>query len=156
MARVKATVALFVGLTLAGCGAEEAEVEPAGMEPAGGMQGMEGMPGMGEMPMNGGMMDQMQAHMQTMEGADGQRYQAMMPMHRQMVANMIAQFNREMRDMNMATDAEWDETVEMLRQDLREMPEMSPEELETLMPEHRQRVMRLMETHREMMGSMRM
>jgi hypothetical protein len=64
--------------------------------------------------------------------------------------------NREMRDMNMASDQEWNSTIEALREDLRRLPEMSTSELQTFMPEHRQRVMRLMEMHRSMMGEMKM
>lgn len=146
---------------LAACGGEDevSEVvveQPAGgMEGMGGMQGMEGMPQMGGMQMQGGMMEEMQAHMQAMEGADGERYRAMLPQHRQMVANMVSQYNREMRDMMpMEEDSEWNQTIETLRQDLRQMPEMSPQELESFMPEHRQRVTRLMEMHQEMMQSM--
>jgi hypothetical protein len=118
--------------------------------------GMEGMGQMQGMPMGGGMMEQMQAHMQTMEGASGDQMIQMMPQHRQSVANLIAQMNREMRDMNMTADEEWSSTIEALRQDLTRMPEMTAAEMQALMPEHRARVMRLMEMHREMMQSMGM
>ena len=142
-------VALLVG-TLVACGGEEApeaDTEAVVAEPAGGMEGMQ---------MGGGMMEQMQSHMQQMQGASGEQIRANLSQHRQMVANMISQFNREMREMGMATDQEWNQTIEALRQDLRQMPEMSAQELETFMPEHRARVTRLMEMHREMMGGMQM
>ena len=42
----------------------------------------------------------------------------MVPEHRQLVANRIAHMNREMRDMNVTTDAKWNETVDVLRKDL--------------------------------------
>lgn len=135
---------------LAACGGDDEAPEAVVAQPAGGMEGMGGM------QMDGGMMEQMQAHMQSMEGANGERHQTMLPEHRQMVANMISQFNREMRGMEMGADSEWNQTIEALRQDLRQMPEMTAQELESFMPEHRQRVMRLMEMHREMMGSMQM
>lgn len=147
-----ALVLFLAALTACGGGDESGEAIPdteVVAEPAGGMEGMEGMQG-------GGMMEQMQAHMRMMEGAGGDSLMATMPMHRRMTANMIAQMNREMRDMNMTADAEWDETVDSLRQDLVRMPEMTAAELEVLMPEHRERVTRLMEMHRGMMGSMRM
>ena len=159
-------IVLLAVSALAACGEEDEASEvvveqPAGgMEGMGGMQGMEGMPQMGGMQMggmqmDGGMMEQMEGHMQAMEGADGERYRAMLPQHRQMVANMVSQYNREMRDMMpMEDDSEWNQTIENLRQDLRQMPEMAPQELESFMPEHRQRLMRLMEMHQEMMQSM--
>lgn len=153
----RAAPALVAALTVAACGGDENAGEAPDAvvveQPAGGMEGMPGMPGM---QMGGGMMDQVQAHMQQMEGASGEQIRASLPQHRQVVANMISQMNREMRDMNMAADSEWNQTIEALRQDLRQMPEMSAQELESFMPEHRTRVMRLMEMHREMMAGMGM
>jgi len=154
-------IALLSTPALAACGRDEEAPEAVVVEePAvgmDGMQGMEGMQGMGGMQMGGGMMEQMWAHMQSIEGADGERYRAMLPQHRQMVANMVSQFGREMREMMpMGKDSEWNQTLEALRQDLRQMPEMSAQELEAVMPEHRQRVMRLMEMYESMMGDMQM
>ncbi len=39
-----------------------------------------------------------------------------------MAANMLAQFNREMSQMNMPDDPAWRATVDSLRQDLARMP----------------------------------
>lgn len=122
-----------------------------------GMEGMEGMQGMSDMSgMSAGMMSEMMSHLQMMDGARADSMQAMLPMHRQMVANMLAQMNREMRDMGMAADAEWNATVDSLRSDLTRMPEMSGQELQAMMPAHRDRMMRLMEMHRTMMSDMDM
>jgi hypothetical protein len=137
-------------LLLAGCGGDDAgESSTDGIDeiPTAEMQGMQ---------MDGGMMEQMQSHMQMMQGAPGDSLMTMMPTHRQMTANMIAQMNREMRDMNMTADQEWNSTITAVREDLKRLPEMSTSELQTFMPEHRQRVMRLMEMHRGMMGEMKM
>lgn len=159
---IRFAIAVLFIPSLAACGGDDEASEAVLEQPAGGMEEMEGMQGteamegMGGMRMGGGMMEQMQSHMQSMEGADGERYHAMLPQHRQMVANMISQFNREMREMDMGADPDWDRTIEGLRQDLRQMPEMTAPELESFMPEHRQRVMRLMEMHRDMMGTMQM
>ena len=146
-------VALLAVVLLGACGGEEppeTEVEAVVAEPAAGMEGMGGM------QVGGGMMEQMQAHMQQMQGVNGEQIQANLPQHRQMVANMISQMNREMREMNMTTDQEWNSTIDAIRQDLTRLPEMDVQELETFMPEHRQRVERLMEMHRSMMGNMQM
>jgi D-mannonate dehydratase len=114
--------------------------------------GMPAMPGM----QGSGTTEEMQAHMRTMHGVGGDSLKAMLPMHRQMAANMIAQMNREMRDMNMTADAGWTATVDSLRQDLVRMPEMDAEELGSYMPAHQGRLNRLMEMHGEMMRKMGM
>ena len=156
---------LMATAALAACGGSEEEPEvasevPAATEPAastgGAMGGMEGMQGGMEGMQQGGMAEQMQAHMQMMEGASGDRLMAMMPEHRQMAANMMAQMNREMREMDMSNNTEWNETVSALRQDLTRMPEMSAEELKAFLPEHQTRIEKLTEMHRSMMSDMQM
>lgn len=135
--------------------AADADQAAAAQDTAGamsGMPGMQDMPGMG----GSGMMEQMQAHLHMMDGAGADSIQSMLPAHRQMVANMIAQFNRDMRGMNVPSDAAWTATVDSLRQDLTRMPEMSASELQQFMPGHGARVRRLMESHGTMMGNMRM
>ncbi|MEX2553481.1 MAG: hypothetical protein WD627_10840 [Actinomycetota bacterium] len=158
----RTALALLSVSTFVACGRGDDAPQPLQEEASGGMGGMEGMPGMpgmqgmGGMQMDDSMMDEMRAHMQAMQGGTGQQFAENLPQHRQMVANMISQMNREMREMDMAADEAWNELLEELRQDLREMPEMSAQELESFMPEHRARVMRLMEMHQGMMGSMSM
>ncbi len=146
-------------LALAACGGTEAEPEAADievvgeptMEPTGEMGGMSGMEGMMQ---SGGMMQQMQTHMEMMGGVGADSLMVMMPEHRQMVANMLAQMNREMREMNMTTDGEWNATVDALRQDLIHLPEMTADELDAFLPEHQARINQLIEMHRSMMDSM--
>ena len=120
----------------------------------GGMAGMPGMPGM----VTGGdtATDQMRAHMAAMEGARGDSLMQMARMHRQMGANMIARFDREMSQMNMPDDPKWRATLDSVRQDLARMPELSAEEMGRTMPAHHARMTRLMEMHRSMMASMKM
>jgi hypothetical protein len=152
--------AIATVLLLAGCGGEDAgEPSADGVDetPTAEMQGMEGTGDMQSMPgmqMDGGMMEQMQSHMQMMQGAPGDSLMTIMPMHRQMTANMLARMNREMRGMNMTADADWNATVDSLREDLIRMPEMGAAELQAWMPEHGARVERLMEMHRGMMEEM--
>jgi hypothetical protein len=117
-----------------------------------GMEGMRGgMAGMGSTP----MMADMDAHMGTMRNASADSMKAMLPMHRQMVANLISQLEREMRDMKMTGDAAWNATIDSLRQDLRVMPDLSAQALRDLMPAHSLRVRRVTDTHRSMMAGMR-
>ena len=150
---------VITALALAACtGGDDGDGAADSAAPAGdtsqaampGMEGMSGMQGMG----GGAMMEQMQAHMRMMDGAGADSMQAMLPMHRQMVANMISQFDREMREMNMKADAKWQATIDSLRQDNIRLPEMNASELRAFIPEHRARLMRLMEMHRSMMAKM--
>jgi ABC-type phosphate transport system auxiliary subunit len=127
-----------------------------GMDSPGGMHDMPGMDGDTGGMADGGMMAEMQQHMQRMMGAGTDSMRAMMPMHRQMTANMLSRLNREMRDMNMQADAAWSATMDSLRSDLATMAAMDPAELQALMPGHHRRAMRLMDMHREMMAGMQM
>lgn len=118
------------------------------------MAGMQGMQGnqMAGMMMGSGMMDSMQTHMRMMGNMSADRMKAMLAQHRQMVANLLAQLNGEMRKMNMPPDGRWTMLTDSVRRDLARMPEMSAGELRAFMPEHGARVMRLMEMHRAMRG----
>ena len=115
--------------------------------------------GMGGMRMSGmkgaGMMDSMHTHMGVMDTMSGDRMKQMLPMHRQMVANMLSQMNSEMRSMNMPANTAWTATVDSLRQDIVRMPDVSGPELKVMMPAHRARMTRLMQMHRDMMAKMR-
>lgn len=150
------TLLVATVLMLSACAAQE----EAGDEVAVDTVEQSQMP-MGNMPGMGGMQDdqamqRMQDQMAAMMGAGADSMVAMMPMHRQMAANMLAQMNREMEQMNMAGDEAWTATVDSLRQDLSGMPELGAEEIEAFMPAHQTRMNRLMEMHRSMMGNMRM
>lgn len=126
--------------------------DSAGMR---GMQGMKGGMKGGQMAggMMGGMMDSMPAHMRMMQGVSADQMKAMLPAHRQMVANMLSQLDGEMRKMNMRPDAKWTALADSIRQDLVRMPEMGASEMHAFMPAHGARVMRLMAMHRQMMGT---
>lgn len=116
--------------------------------------GMAGMAGMGDAMASGPMMAQMDTHLVALEKTAPESLAVALPAHRKMVANLIAQMNREMRDMDMAGDPAWTATVDSLRQDLVRLPELGAGELVDVMPAHRGRVQGLMEMHRNMMASM--
>ena len=142
---------LLPAMVLAACGRPDAQDQPVPPPPAA-PAGPSGAPGMGGMQgTGGGTLEQMQAHLGSMRGAGGDSLKAMLPTHRPMTANMIAEMNREMRQMNMPADPAWTATVDSLRQDLVRMPEMSPAELQGAMPAHEARIERLMQMHRSMM-----
>ena len=115
--------------------------------------------GMAGMNMGGSasnrLMTEMDAHLRETEALRPDSLKALLPQHRQRVANLIAELNREMRDMNMTADAAWAVTVDSLRQDLTRMPELAAADLRELMPGHRHRVHSLMAMHRSMMAAMR-
>ena len=150
-------------LLLSACAGEDAanaDRTPDGAESGEGMEGMQGRQDMDGMThMEGGtagMMGAMHTHMEMMGGMSGDSMRSMLPTHRQMMANMIAQMNREMTGMNMPADPAWNAVMDSLRTDLATMPDMDPAELQALMPEHHRRAMRVMEMHREMMAGMQM
>jgi hypothetical protein len=118
-----------------------------------GMAGMEGMRGAVASGSTQLMAD-VEAHTGMMRNATADSMKALLPMHRPMVANMIAQLDREMRDMNMTADAAWNATLDSLRQDLRVVPDLSAQALHELMPAHSSRVRRVIDMHRSMMAKM--
>ena len=89
-----------------------------------------------------------------MTGATADAARVMLPKHRQLVANMIARMNGEMRDMQMASDAEWSTTVDSLRTDLVRLAELSDAELTAMMPAHLAQANRLSTMHGKMLGAM--
>lgn len=147
---------LTSALVLAGCNEERPQSGNTAVH-AEGNAGMDRHArNVGHGGMQNGVMGEMTAHMQMMTGASVDSMQAMLPMHRQIVANMLSQLNREMREMSMTTDAQWDATVDSLRNDLTRMPEMDGQELQEVMPAHHDRMKRLIEMHRTMMSDMEM
>lgn len=139
-----------MALTLAACSGQDTVADSGeNQTPMSDMHDMHDMQAMQAMDEDG-MMQQMQSHMRLMDGAGADSITSMLPMHRQMVANMIAQFNQEMRDMNMPSDSAWNATVDSLRQDLMQMPEMRASDLSPFMAAHGDRVTRIMESHRMM------
>lgn len=116
-----------------------------------GMMDSASMPGMGAM-VESRMMDSMQSHMRAMEGMSLDRIEAMIPVHRQMVASMLSSFDDSMRQMNMPTDPAWVALRDSIRQDVTHMPDLSPSQLRTLVPRHHERLNRLMKMHKDMTG----
>ena len=112
--------------------------------------GATGMLGM----MDPAITDSMQAEMKRMAAMNPDQMSAMLPMHRQMVGNMLSQMSSDMRSMNMPADAAWTALTDSVRQDLIRLPEMSKTELTQAIPAHQGRVTRLMQMHKDMMAKM--
>ena len=112
------------------------------------------MPGM-EAMMTSRTTDSMRAQMHMMDTMSGNQLKAMVPMHRQMVANMLSSFDDAMQRMNMTADSNWTALRDSIRQDLIHMPDLSAPQLKAAMPNHEGRLMRLMKMHADMLGSMK-
>ncbi|MGE0158733.1 MAG: hypothetical protein AB7T31_04925 [Gemmatimonadales bacterium] len=132
----------------AACGGRD---EPPAEEAPAATQG-----GMGPMGADSAMMQEMTAQVGRMRTMSGDSMPAMLPEHRQMVGNMLAQMNADMRSMNMSGDAAWNALVDSVRADVIALPEMSATELQAAMPAHVDRVARLLGSHQAMMRAMRM
>ena len=111
------------------------------------MGGMGGM-GMSGMQMGAGMM----AHMQSMQAMHGDSLMQMVPAHRQMLGNMIDQMDREIQAMNKPADPARTALADSLRSDMTRMTQMSAAEMDAFRTAHHDRITRLMEMHRTMMG----
>lgn len=125
----------------------ESAVQPAGSD----------MPGMGSMGARGSqdMMREMRAHMQGMSAGGSESLLRLLPLHRQMTANLLQQMDTDMRGMQMAGDTSWTALADSVRQDLTQLPDLSAAELPGFVERHRGRVERLMMRHEEMMGGSR-
>jgi hypothetical protein len=77
---------------------------------------------------------------------------AMIPMHRQMIANMLSSCDDSMRHMNMPPNAAWIALRDSIRQDPNHMPDLSPSQLRNLVPQHHKCVTRLIKMHKDMTG----
>ena len=154
MTTIRYSSMLSIALVLLGAcaerdGADDADDAAVGA-PDTAAPGMQSMPGMGGMQSER-MMDELANHMEIMRGASGDSMQTMLPMHRQMAANLLSQMNSEMREMNMSGDAQWNATADSVRNDLTRLPDMTADELGAFMPAHQERMRRLMDMHRTMM-----
>jgi len=141
---------LLVPLAVACGGRDEAADSDAASDtlPTGGMV----MPSMEA----DGMMDQMRQHLELMAGLTGDSMKVVLPDHRQRVADMLGQMNREMTDMSMPMDSAWKALADSLRADLSRMGDMTAPEQQAFMNGHAARVTRMMQMHRRMMSGMRM
>jgi hypothetical protein len=97
------------------------------------------------------MMQRMRTHMQHMSGVPADSLMEVMPMHRQMVGQMLQGMDPATMRMGAQPDSMWIATRDSVRSDLTRMEGMSAEELREVMPAHRARVERLMSMHDSVM-----
>jgi hypothetical protein len=141
-----------VGLVtvLAACGRAGDRADTTAAKADTGTAGMAGMSG----TMNGAMMDSMHVRMSAMDTMKADGVKSMLPMHRQMMGNMLALMSREMQDMKMTGNPTWTALMDSVRQDLVRMPDLTAQQLKDFVAPHHGRVMRLMQAHRDMMKHM--
>ena len=155
----KLTLPVLAAVLLAACGSPQPRSDqpsppaapaaaPAAPE-SGSTAGMQGISGM----KSKGMMEELRTHMQAMHSAGGDSLRAMLPTHRQMAANLLAEMNREMSRMKVVADPAWTAMVDSVRQDLVRPPEMGAAELQSAMPAHEARLNRLMGMHQAMIDA---
>jgi hypothetical protein len=99
------------------------------------------------------MMQQMRTHMQYMSGVAADSLMGVMPMHRQMMGQMLEGMDPGTMPMGARSDSVWNATLDSVRNDVTRMERMSAAELREIMPAHRARVERLMSMHDSVMGT---
>ena len=151
MKKLTAVTALVVVLAMA---CSKPNASPIGESAATSADSMANMPGMGATGATA-MARELEIHLKAMKSLSADSLKTLLPSHRQMTANLIAAFNKEMRDMNMAADAAWTAAVDSLRTDLRTMPDLPTSELQARMPGHELRLTRLIQMHQAMMRNMK-
>lgn len=144
--RCAVTVGLMLFVACADGGTEAANDAQATGDTAA-MPPMPGMSGAAQ-PGAGGM----EPHLTTMMSANTDSLEGLVPTHRQMAANMIADMNKEMREMNMTGDAAWAATLDSVRADLQIMADLAPGQVKSMLPLHVGRVRRLQNLHKTMMA----
>jgi len=99
---------------------------------------------------------QLEANMQRARAADAQEFRRMFPEHRDLVNAMLDECREMMRDMGMTPPRQFTRVEEALEEDLRQIPNLSDEELANLKPDHLDRVQAVMDMRDDMMQDMGM
>jgi hypothetical protein len=98
------------------------------------------------------MLDSMQAHMRRAGHMSADEMTAMIPMHRQMVGNMLSQMDSESHAKNLPPNSTWNALADSVRRDLARLPELNKNEVKQAMPADCARVTRLIRMHQSMMS----
>ncbi len=85
---------------------------------------------------------QLEENMQRARAADVQEFRRMFPEHRDLVNAMLDECREMMRDMGMTPPRQFTRVEEALEEDLRQIPNLTDEELASLKPDHLDRVRR--------------
>ena len=99
------------------------------------------------------MLDSMEAHMRRAGHMSAEQMTAMIPMHRQMVDNMLSQMESESQAKNLPASPAWNALADSVRQDLARLPETNKNDVKQAMPADCARVTRLIRMHQAMMSA---
>ena len=150
MRRLKIVLGLAA---ISGCGKanDQAADHTAARSPDSAMAGMpmQGMPS--RAAGSAAMIEEMRKHIRVMQEVSADSMRAAMPMHRAMMDSMLAQMTKEMSEMKMPADAHWSALMDSVRHDMATMPAMDSSVFAKAVPAHHARLMRLMDTHHDMM-----
>ena len=146
------SVLVAANLSALACRAEPPQTDETSQTADSIAGGMAGMPMMG----NDSISANMKHQMTMMQGVSADSMKAMLPAHRQMGANMLAQMDQQMTSMNLSADGTWKAMSDSIREDLVRMPNLSGAELQAFMMAHHRRMTQLMAMHESMMKNMRM
>lgn len=67
----------------------------------------------------------------------------MLPAHLSAVSGMLSRFESKLRSMHVKVEPDWVAVIDSVKADVAKMPDMSTEQLHAFLPEHNQRVMRI-------------
>ncbi len=66
-----------------------------------------------------------------------------LPAHEQLVNGMLTEFESRIRAMHVQADPAWSSVIDSVRTDLARLPAMKPDALHGFLPQHLNRVMRI-------------
>ncbi len=152
------TVALLLGCNACSASRENSQPERPPIVTTDSAGALTAMPGITSAPAMAGMavsseaIRRMRLLLDSVGATQGRTVIGMIPAHRTITANLLANMQSDMTAMSMPGDASWTTTVDSVRQDLVRLAELTPAETLALMPAHRARVLRLLAMHSAMMS----
>lgn len=143
--------AVTVGLALVtACGETQQErrldqeIPPAAETPQASPQ--LAMPGQGDQ-----LQTRLVSHVTSARATDATEFRQTFPEHERLVNEMLEDCRQMMRQMGMTPPREFTEMEQALESDLERIPDLSDAELQSLLPEHLDRVQAVIDMRQEMM-----
>lgn len=94
-------------------------------------------------------------HVRTARAADVQEFRRIFPQHRDLVTEMLNDCRQMMRRMNMTPPQQFTQVETALETDLQRIPPMSDADLQSLLPQHLDRVQTVIDMRQDMMDDMK-
>jgi hypothetical protein len=93
-------------------------------------------------------------HMSVARAADARGFRQFWPEHEGLVREMLADCRQMMRQMGMTPPSQFTSVETALESDLERIPDLNNAELESLLPDHLDRVQAVIDMRQEMMDDM--